>query len=155
MGILIRNFREEDFSGTCLLERGEKGAGYPASVFIRQASVLYPGTFLVATENDEPAGYCIGAVPGNSTCEAWILRLRVSLPYRRRHIGSDLIQTLLEELLRRGIFIVHLSVAPENTSAQALYRKFGFEVAAFCKGYFGDGEDRIIMELRQGQLSGK
>jgi ribosomal protein S18 acetylase RimI-like enzyme len=116
--------------------------------------VLYPGTFLVARENDELAGYCIGAVPGNSTCEAWILRLRVSLPYRRRHIGSDLIQTLLAEFLRRGIFIVQLSVAPENTSAQALYRKFGFEFAAFWKGYFGDGEDRIIMELRQGQSSG-
>jgi [ribosomal protein S18]-alanine N-acetyltransferase len=155
MGILIRNFREEDFSGTCLLEHGEKGAGYPASVFIRQASVLYPGTFLVAIENDELAGYCIGAVPENSTCEAWILRLRVLEPYRRRHIGSDLIHTLLAEFFRRGVSILHLSVAPENTIAQALYKKFGFEVAAFCIGYFGDGEDRIIMELRQGQLSGK
>jgi ribosomal protein S18 acetylase RimI-like enzyme len=155
MGVLIRNFRQEDFSGTCLLELGEKGARYPASVFIRQASVLYPGTFLVAIENDELAGYCIGAVPENSTCEAWILRLRVSMMSRRRHIGSDLINTLIAELLRRGISTVRLSVAPENTIAQALYRKFGFEVAAFCKGYFGDGEDRIIMELRTGQLSGK
>jgi [ribosomal protein S18]-alanine N-acetyltransferase len=155
MGILIRNFRQEDFSGACLLERGEKGAGYPASVFIRQASVLYPGTFLVAIENDELAGYCIGAVPENSTGEAWILRLRVSEPYRRRHIGLDLLHTLLAEYFRRGISIIQLSVAPENTTAQALYRKFGFEVKAFCKGYFGDGEDRIIMELRQGLLFGK
>jgi ribosomal protein S18 acetylase RimI-like enzyme len=155
MGILIRNFRQEDFSAACLLELGEKGARYPASVFIRQASVLYPGTFLVAIENDELAGYCIGAVPENSTCEAWILRLRVSVQYRRRHIGSDLIHTLLAEFLRRGISIVQLSVAPENKSAQALYRRFGFEVAAFCKGYFGNGEDRIIMELRLGQPAEK
>jgi len=151
MGVLIRNFRQEDFSGTCLLELGEKGARYPASVFIRQASVLYPGTFLVAIENDALAGYCIGAVPENSTCEAWILRLRVSMLSRRKHIGSDLINTLIAEFLRRGISTVRLSVAPENTIAQALYRKFGFEVAAFCKGYFGEGEDRIIMELRTGQ----
>jgi [ribosomal protein S18]-alanine N-acetyltransferase len=155
MGVLIRNFRQEDFSAACHLERGEKGARYPASVFIRQASVLYPGTFLVAVENDELTGYCIGAVPENSTCEAWILRLRVSIPYRRRHIGSDLMHTLLAEFLRRGISIVQLSVAPENKSAQALYRKFGFEVATFCKGYFGDGEDRIIMALRLGQPAEK
>jgi [ribosomal protein S18]-alanine N-acetyltransferase len=151
MGALIRTFREEDFPGTCLLELGEKGARYPAAVFIRQASVLYPGTFLVAIENGALAGYCIGAVPEDSSCEAWILRLRVSLPLRRRHIGSDLLTTLLAEFSRRGISRVRLSVAPENTSAQALYRKSGFVVAAYCKGYFGDGEDRSIMVLRLGQ----
>jgi ribosomal protein S18 acetylase RimI-like enzyme len=154
MSALIRKFRQEDFHGTCLLELGERGAMYPASVFIRQASVLYPGTFLVAIENGELAGYCIGAVPENSTCEAWILRLRVCLPLRRRHIGSDLLDTLLAEFSRRGVSVVHLSVAPDNSGAQALYRKSGFVVAAFCKGYFGDGEDRIIMELRLDQPSG-
>jgi [ribosomal protein S18]-alanine N-acetyltransferase len=155
MGALIRPFRQEDFPGTCVLELGEKGARYPAFVFIRQASLLYPGTFLVALENGEPAGYCIGAVPQNSPSEAWILRLRVSLPYRRRHIGSDLLHTLLAELSRRGVSLVQLSVAPENFSAQALYRKFGFEVAAFHEGYFGDDEDRIIMALRLDQISVK
>jgi len=150
----IRTFREEDFPRTCILERGERGAAYPASVFIRQASVLHKGTFLVAIENNEPAGYCIGAVPDDSSCEAWILRLRVSLPFRRKHIGSDLLLALLEKFSRRGISIVQLSVAPANTGAQALYRMFGFEAVAFQKGYFGDGEDRIIMALRLGQPSG-
>lgn len=150
----IRTFREEDFPGSCILERGERGAEYPASVFIRQASVLYKGTFLVAIEHGEPAGYCIGAVPEGSSCEAWILRLRVSQPFRRKHIGSDLLFALLEKFSRRGISIVQLSVAPGNTGAQALYRRFGFEAVAFHKGYFGDGEDRIIMALRLVQPSG-
>jgi [ribosomal protein S18]-alanine N-acetyltransferase len=153
MCALIRTFRQEDFSGTCLLEQGERGARYPASVFIRQASVLYPGTFLVAIENGHLAGYCIGAAVQDSSCEAWVLRLRVALPYRRRQIGSDLLHTLLAEFSRRGISIVQLSVAPENTIAQALYKKFGFEAAAFYKGYFGEGEDRSIMALRLDQTS--
>jgi ribosomal protein S18 acetylase RimI-like enzyme len=153
MGALIRPFRQDDFPRVCLLEMGEKGAFYPACVFIRQASVLYPETFLVALEDSEPAGYCIGAVQQDCPCEAWILRLRVSLPYQRRHIGSDLLNNLLAEFSRKGIFSVHLSVSPENTNAQALYVKFGFEVAAFHKGYFGDGEDRMIMVLRLGQPS--
>lgn len=147
MGILIRPFMEEDFAGTCLLEQGEKGAPYPASVFIRQASVLYPGTFLVALMNGNLAGYCIGAVPQDKLHEAWILRLRVSMAYRRRHVGSELFRTILSEFSRKGISRVMLSVAPENTAAATLYRKFGFEIAAFHAGYFGQGEDRIIMML--------
>jgi len=154
MGALIRPFRQDDFPGVCLLEIGEKGAQYPATVFIRQASVLYAGTFLVALENGEPAGYCIGAVPQDNCREAWILRLRVSSPYRRRHIGSELLNSLLAEFTQRNVSTVQLSVAPGNTGAQALYGKFGFEVAAFHKGYFGDGEDRIIMALRMGQPCG-
>lgn len=154
MGALIRTFRQEDFPGTCSLELGEKGARYPASVFIRQASVLYPGTFLVALENGELAGYGIGAVSADNPGEAWILRLRVSPPYRRRHIGSDLLHTLLAEFSQRGISLIQLSVAPENISAQALYKKFGFEIAAFHKEYFGEGEDRIIMALRPKKSSG-
>lgn len=151
MGALIRPFRQDDFPGVSLLELGEKGARYPASVFIRQASVLYPKTFLVALENGEPAGYCIGAVAQDNCWEAWILRLRVSAPYRRRHIGSDLLSTLLAELIQKEVSTVQLSVAPGNTGAQALYRKFGFEVTAFHRGYFGDGEDRLIMALRLDQ----
>jgi ribosomal-protein-alanine N-acetyltransferase len=154
MGALVRPFRQEDFPGTCLLELGEKGARYPASVFIRQASVLYPGTFLVALENGAVAGYAIGAVSQGNPGEAWILRIRVSPPCRRRHIGSDLLHTLLAEFSRRSISLIQLSVAPENTGAQALYKKFGFEVAAFHKGYFGEGEDRIIMALRPKNPSG-
>jgi ribosomal-protein-alanine N-acetyltransferase len=153
MDTQIRPFRIEDFPGILPLELGEKGARYPASVFIRQASVLFPGTFLVAMVDGMPAGYCIGAVSQDSSSESWILRLRVSLPYRRRHIGSDLIDTLLEEFSSRRIRLVHLSVAPWNTGALALYRKFGFENSAYHEDYFGNGEDRIIMTLRMNQGS--
>jgi ribosomal-protein-alanine N-acetyltransferase len=153
MGCQIRPFQPEDFPWIWPLELGEKGARYPASVFIRQASVLFPGTFLVAIVDGTHAGYCIGAVSQDSSSEAWILRLRVSLPYRRQHIGSDLIDALMAEFSRRGICLVNLSVAPSNTGALALYRKFGFQYSAYHEGYFGDGEDRIIMTLRMNRGS--
>lgn len=141
----IRLFREGDYSGICLLEIQEKGATYPSSVFIRQASVLYPSTFLVAELNGTPAGYCIGAVCEGGSSEAWILRLRVAPPCRRRQIGSDLVTTLLGIFLQRGVADVYLSVAPENYAARNLYHKVGFRGISLQKGYFGHGEDRIIM----------
>ncbi|MDD1711377.1 MAG: GNAT family N-acetyltransferase [Methanoregulaceae archaeon] len=147
MGSLIRLFRDEDFAAICLLEIMEKGATYPSSVFIRQASVLYPTTFLVAEKNGDLTGYCIGALREGIPSEAWILRLRVSLPHRRRRIGSDLVGTLLKIFLQKKVSVVYLSVAPENGAARNLYMKFGFEDITFKKGYFGEGEDRIIMAV--------
>lgn len=145
MRALIRSFAERDFSGVCLLEQGEKGSYYPAAVFIRQASVLYPAMFFVAQYHQEIAGYGIGAVEGEAPGMAWILRLRVSPPHRRKHIGTDLLEALLQEFARRQVSLVRLSVAPGNTAALALYRKTGFTPAGFHKDYFGEDEDRIIM----------
>ena len=149
----IRLFREGDYSGICLLEIQEKGATYPSSVFIRQASVLYPSTFLVAELKGTPAGYCIGAFCEGGRSGAWILRLRVAPPCRRRRIGSDLVTTLLDIFLQRGVADVYLSVSPENYAARNLYHTLGFRGISFQKGYFGDGEDRIIMaaQLNHGQ----
>lgn len=145
MRVRIRSFAESDFPGVCLLEQGERGAPYPAAVFVRQASVLYPGTFLVAHCHDEVTGYGIGAAEGDTPGMAWILRLRVSPSRRRNHIGTDLLEALLRELARRQVSVVRLSVAPENSAAVALYRKTGFTATGFFRDYFGEAEDRIIM----------
>ncbi len=147
---LIRLFKGEDFSGISLLEIEEKGARYPSSVFIRQASVLYPSTFLVAELNGNLAGYCIGALRDGIPSDAWILRLRVATPYRRRRIGSELVKTLLNIFSERDVLSVYLSVAPENNAARNLYRKLGFRDISLQRGYFGDSEDRIIMAVQPG-----
>lgn len=143
----LRLFSEGDFAMVCALEEGENGAPYPAAVFIRQASELYPQTFFVAESGPSLHGYIIGAITQDCPSDAWILRLRVAPPFRQRRIGSALLQVLITTLRDRGISTIRLSVAPANTPALTLYRRHGFEVIEAEREYFGKGEDRFIMLL--------
>lgn len=144
----IRLFRPDDFARVCFLEEGEDGASYPAAVFIRQASQLYPRTFFVSESGSSIAGYTIGAISQDAPSDAWVLRLKVAPHYRQRRVGSALLQALIAALRGKGVDTIRLSVSPENAPARALYRNYGFTVIATEPGYFGEGQDRCIMMLR-------
>ncbi|KUG09243.1 hypothetical protein ASZ90_016616 [hydrocarbon metagenome] len=68
--------------------------------------------------------------------------------YRQRRVGSALLQALVAALRGKGVDTIRLSVSPENAPARALYRNYGFTVIATEPGYFGEGQDRLIMILR-------
>ena len=144
----IRLFGPDDFARVCVLEEGENGAPYPAAVFIRQASQLYPLTFFVSESGSSISGYTIGAISQDAPSDAWVLRLKVAPHYRQRRVGSALLQALVAALRGKGVDTIRLSVSPENAPARALYQKFGFTVIATEPGYFGEGQDRLIMILR-------
>jgi [ribosomal protein S18]-alanine N-acetyltransferase len=68
-------------------------------------------------------------------------------PYcRGMRIGS----ALMERALEIADAPVLLTVDPNNTSAVALYRKFGFEVRDRIDGYYRPHEDRFIMVRDEG-----
>lgn len=57
------------------------------------------------------------------------LGMAISLSYRGQGIGTALMKALFDELKKRGISRVSLSVDPNNEAAVKLYRRFGFEDA--------------------------
>ena len=78
--------------------------------------------------------------------EGHITNVAVSPDYRRKNIGSLLIYHMLKATTQAGLVRHTLEVRAGNAPAQALYRKYGFEEAGICKGYYQDnGEDAIIM----------
>lgn len=143
--ISIRLFSPDDFSAVCELEQGEKGSPYSAAVFVRQSSVIFSRTFFVAVFKGTVVGYIIGGVPQDSPRDGWILRLRVADRYHRRSIGTALLTSLFSAFALLQARRVLLTVAPENHPARALYRSFGFEETGFLSGYFGPGEDRLVL----------
>jgi ribosomal protein S18 acetylase RimI-like enzyme len=69
---------------------------------------------------------------------------------RGQGVGRHLMQTILEELARRGSPGVHLQVHPQNTAAQAFYNNLGFVSLSspdlpadtlYMTYQFGDDED--------------
>ena len=142
---VIRQFSPDDFSAVCELEQGEKGSPYSAAVFVRQAAVLFGPMFLVAVCGRTVAGYIVGAVPRTAPEEGWVLRLRVADCYRRRSFGTALLLSLFSTFSRASVQRVLLTVDPENHPARSLYRAWGFEETGIFPGYFGPGEDRLLL----------
>lgn len=138
-------YRDEDFPAVHRLEMAGGHEPYRSAVFVRQMGIVCHNTFLVATRDGEPVGYAVGALVQENPRDAWILRIGVREDLRRTGIGSDLLAGILEIFRKRGVHTVRLTVSPENRAANALYVKAGFVQESFCRAYFGEGGDRIVM----------
>lgn len=72
--------------------------------------------------------------------------LAVHPDVRRAGIGSRLVEAVLEDARGRGLQELFLEVRQGNLSAQALYRRHGFEVVGRRRGYYRDPvEDALVM----------
>lgn len=78
--------------------------------------------------------------------EAHISTLATHPLWRRRGIGELLLLTMIDHATEIGAHWVTLEVRVSNAGAQALYRKYGFEITGLRKKYYSDnGEDALIM----------
>jgi [ribosomal protein S18]-alanine N-acetyltransferase len=105
-------------------------------------------------ELSKPSGVCLGAleerrIVGYLICsryaDVWhLMNIAVDPPTRRRGIAT----ALLEEMIARAgdDASYTLEVRPSNSSAIALYERFGFRSAGTRRRYYQDtGEDALIM----------
>jgi len=98
-------------------------------------------TFLVAYEN-YVTGYIIGII---DRLEGHIISLAVDENFRRKKVGTLLVQSLLGIFKEKNVKKVKLEVRKRNTKAQELYKKLGFFKAKELSGYYENGEDGILM----------
>ncbi len=78
--------------------------------------------------------------------DAHIVSIAVREEYRRRGLGELMLIGAVEMAVRRGQQVVTLEVRKSNESAQALYRKYGFEQSGLRRSYYADNhEDAVIM----------
>jgi [ribosomal protein S18]-alanine N-acetyltransferase len=79
---------------------------------------------------------------------AHIGTLAIKPGFRQRGIGQQLLAEALRVCIQRGAQSAMLEVRAGNKAAQALYRKFGFEVLGLKEAYYQDTqEDALIMIL--------
>ena len=102
--------------------------------------------FLAAEENGEILGYC-GYL--KIIDEADILNVAVKEGHRGKHIGSDMIQKLLEEGNRQGIFRFTLEVRQSNLTAIHIYEKAGFRSAGIRKNFYEKPTENGIIMWKQ------
>ena len=115
----------------------------------RLAWYLVAEELLQACDSTEGIGLVIGyAGLWAIEDEGHITNVAVHPDYRRKHLASILVDTLIAETRKEGLRRFTLEVRVSNTAAIALYEKFGFVSAGLRKGYYEDNnEDAMIMWL--------
>jgi ribosomal-protein-alanine N-acetyltransferase len=72
-------------------------------------------------------------------------------PARRRHgVGQALVREVLRQATVRQARAVLLEVRVANLGARRLYARLGFRPTGIRRGYYGPGQDGVLMEWRQG-----
>ncbi|MHB1355827.1 MAG: GNAT family acetyltransferase [Anaerolineae bacterium] len=83
-----------------------------------------PDLFLVAEDDGQVVGVIMGAWDGR---RGWIHHLTVHPDWRSQGIGSTLLNEVETRLREKGCLKVNLMVRKENSAAQGLYRRLGYE----------------------------
>lgn len=99
--------------------------------------------WLVALEGETVAGYI-----GSQTVlgETDMMNVAVHPDYRRRGIGEQLVNALVEQLKGLESHSLTLEVRVSNAPAIALYQKLGFEIAGQRRNYYRNPrEDALIL----------
>lgn len=79
--------------------------------------------------------------------DAELLNIAVRKSCRRQGVGTALLETLLDEVKRRGMNRMLLEVRKSNLAAQHLYGRHGFiQIAVRERYYKNPTEDAMIME---------
>jgi ribosomal-protein-alanine N-acetyltransferase len=85
--------------------------------------------------------------------EAHIATIAVHPDFRRQGIGEQILLHALRSAHNEGAQLAFLEVRAGNTAAQAMYKKYGFEMVGVRKGYYKDNnEDAFLMNLEKFDL---
>lgn len=82
--------------------------------------------------------------------EATLFNIAVDPAYQRRGLGRALLETIIDEVEKRGVATLWLEVRASNAAAITLYESLGFNEATVRRNYYptADGhEDAIVMAL--------
>ncbi|MFZ3063033.1 MAG: GNAT family N-acetyltransferase [Actinomycetota bacterium] len=79
--------------------------------------------------------------------KAYLAGFAIKREERGKSVGSYFLGEILRRLKNAGFPGVELTVSSKNIAALRLYQKFGFIKTSFVKDMYGEGEDRLILEL--------
>ncbi len=127
---------------------------------LRIESSVYPrpwtlGLFVSELAQRSSRAYRVAKVDGGvvgyggmmfAAGEGHVTTLAVDPTWHRRSVGTRVLLALVRASLDVGCTALTLEVRMANTSAQALYRRFGFAPVGMRKGYYAEtGEDALVM----------
>ncbi len=130
----IRRFKWTDMDAIMEIEQ-EAFPKSPYSGFtLSYYASAYRNNFLVYLVDGRVVAYIIFYPDGH------IISIAVKPEYRRRGIGTELVNEVLKRTGGRAMVEVRMS----NEGAKKFYRRLGFSLLGIIRGYYGN-EDALVM----------
>lgn len=146
----LRPFTEDDQARILEIEVASFPDPWPPS-FFNYIKGKAPGLFIVAEDGGEIVGYVIGELReimfsgvSHRSKVGHILNIAVDEGWRKRGVGTLLMEEIEGRFGRMDASKVTLEVRESNSTAQSFYQGRGFNEIGRVKAYYPD-EDAIIM----------
>jgi len=144
MGITVEPLRRKHMAALMPIEQASYPKPWSANVFQSELEMFRRGerTYLAALQGRALMGYAGMLYAGD---DGHVTNIAVGARYQRQGVATRLLAELAWAAIERGSTGLTLEVRVSNTSAQALYERFGFESAGIRKNYYENVEDAIVM----------
>ncbi len=139
----IRALGKSDIPDILEIERLSFSESWSSKLIERELSLPISHT-LGAEINGKVVGYVIFWIV-RETCE--LHRIAVHPDFRKRGIGTALMEKFLKTALEKGAEEIVLEVEEENRAALSLYMRFGFSQISIRKNYYGNRK-AVILRLK-------
>lgn len=139
--MIIREFKRPDVKRVLEIELTSFDDPYPANVLV---DIYNLGAgFLVAQQDNMVVGYIIFWIRFED--DGHIISIAIDKKYRRKKIGTQLVETALEIFKKYNVKNIRLEVRKGNHDARKFYQNMGFIEKTHATQYYEDGEDAVIM----------
>jgi [ribosomal protein S18]-alanine N-acetyltransferase len=147
--LVLRRMARRDLVEILEIERVSFPSPWSRASFERELAATWalPAVAVEETPGGERlVGY---ACAWNVADEVQLLTVAVHPARRRRGVGEALVRGVQEEAVARRARAVLLEVRVSNVPARRLYARLGFRPTGLRRGYYGPGQDGVLMEWRR------
>ena len=134
---------ESDISAVLEIEQVSFATPWPGRSFSEEICKVY-GFSRVAVLDGKVIGY---ACADYEQHESRILKVAVCQDFRRRGVGTMLMNDMISELKKKGCIFMYLKVRASNAGAQKFYQSFGFRVENIRKKYYDDPSEEALLMM--------
>jgi [ribosomal protein S18]-alanine N-acetyltransferase len=140
--------RREDLPAVLAIERRAFSQPWSRAFFEKELATPF-ARLTVAMEEVRPRSQLVGySCRWRVTDEVHLLNVAVHPGRRGGGIGRLLVEAVIGEARGTRARTMFLEVRAGNVAARRLYRLLGFRDLGVRRGYYGPGQDAIVMELR-------
>lgn len=119
-----------------------------AEPYFKENYQKYPEGFVVAERKEgEIIGYVALQVNNN---EGKIISLAISSDFRKRKIGTKLVNFSIHHFKEKGLKQIFLHIREKNNTGVSFYKKFRFKILKIIEHYYPDGENAFLMKKELG-----